>query len=193
VLSFPRPSHPANTLLNSTVLVVYLNWVNPAVYEVQRAFVTPLTLGISTLGVLYQLILTLDAYRIKNHIQIFVQCAANVCLAISSVMQYKELKDSAAKLIPNRDRHQNHLVKVDWPFWDKVSPGLMVCTIQTCICSAVLCGLAPGLYREFSWALYQHVSPDRKIQNKYFVYQVSYGNPSIVRGCLYLPNKTPPS
>ena len=172
-----RPSHPTNTLLNSTVLIVYLNWVNPVVYQVQRAFVTPLTLGISSLGVIYQMILTLDAYRIKNHIQIFVQCAANVCLAISSVMQYNELKDSTAQLITDEDQYHTPLVKVDWPFWKKVSPGLMVCTIQTCICSLVMCGLAPGLYREFSWALYQHVSPDKKIQNKYFVYQVSYRNP----------------
>ncbi|KAG9193642.1 hypothetical protein G6011_03677 [Alternaria panax] len=35
-----------------------------------------------------------------------------------------------------------------------------------------MCGLARGLYREFSWALYQHISPDRKIQNKYMIYQI---------------------
>ncbi|CAN9124869.1 unnamed protein product [Alternaria alternata] len=34
-----------------------------------------------------------------------------------------------------------------------------------------MCWLARGLYREFSWALYQHVSPDRKIQTKYMIYQ----------------------
>jgi hypothetical protein len=158
------------------VLVVYLDWVNSVVYQVPLAYVTPLTLAVNSLGCLFQVILTLDAYRIKNYIQIFVQCIANICLSISTVLQYAEVKDAAAEIIVAYDMHGTPFADLDWPFWKKTSIGLMVCAVVTCVCSAIMCGLARGLYREFSWALYQHVSPDRKIQNKYFVYQVSNSN-----------------
>ena len=56
--------------VSRVVLVVYLNWVNSVAYQVPIAYVTPLTLAVNTLGCLFQVILTLDAYRIKNHIQV---------------------------------------------------------------------------------------------------------------------------
>jgi hypothetical protein len=158
------------------VLVVYLNWVNSVVYQVPLAYVTPLTLAVNSLGCLFQLILTLDAYRIKNHLQIFVQCVANICLSVSTVLQYGETRDAAARILLNHDMYGTPFADHDWPFWKKSSIGLMVCVVVTCACSAVMCGLARGLYREFSWALYQHVSPDKKTQNKYMVYQVSTSN-----------------
>ncbi|KAK1910643.1 hypothetical protein P3342_008522 [Pyrenophora teres f. teres] len=161
-----------NTTIQVTILVVYLNWVNSVVYQTPLSYVTPLTLGINTLGVIYQMVLTLDAYRIKNHIQIFVQCAANLCLAISTVFQYTEMKQAVATIMITHDMYNTPFAKLERPFWKRTSPGLMVCTSLTCVCSAVMCGLAPGLYREFRWALYQHVSPDRRVQRKYFVYQV---------------------
>jgi hypothetical protein len=56
--------------VSRVVLIVYLNWVNSVAYQVPIAYVTPLTLAVNTLGCLFQVILTLDAYRIKNHIQV---------------------------------------------------------------------------------------------------------------------------
>jgi hypothetical protein len=152
--------------------VTYLNWVNSVVYQVPLSYVIPLTLGVNSLGCLFQVILTLDAYRIKNHIQLFLQCAANICLSISTVLQYGETRNAAARIIINYDMYGTPFADLDWPFWKKISPGLMVCTVVTCVSSVVMCWLARGLYREFSWALYQHVSPDKTIQNKYAVYQV---------------------
>ncbi|EDU43971.1 conserved hypothetical protein [Pyrenophora tritici-repentis Pt-1C-BFP] len=115
-----------NTTIQVTILVVYLNWVNSVVYQVPLSYVTPITLGINTLGVIYQMVLTLDAYRIKNHIQIFVQCAANVCLAVSTVLQYTELREAAARIIKGQDMYNTPFAKLEWPFWKKTSPGLMV-------------------------------------------------------------------
>ncbi|CAG5159161.1 uncharacterized protein ALTATR162_LOCUS5444 [Alternaria atra] len=161
-----------NITIQTVVLVVYLNWVNSVVYQVPLAYVTPLTLAVNSLGCLFQLILTLDAYRIKNHLQIFVQCVANICLSVLTVLQYGETRDAAARILLNHDMYGTPFADHDWPFWKKSSIGLMVCVVVTCACSAVMCGLARGLYREFSWALYQHVSPDKKTQNKYMVYQI---------------------
>ncbi|KAI1572757.1 PurL Phosphoribosylformylglycinamidine FGAM synthase synthetase domain [Pyrenophora tritici-repentis] len=127
--------HPERTILkevgsyiprDTEGWVVYLNWVNSVVYQVPLSYVTPITLGINTLGVIYQMVLTLDAYRIKNHIQIFVQCAANVCLAVSTVLQYTELREAAARIIKGQDMYNTPFAKLEWPFWKKTSPGLMV-------------------------------------------------------------------
>ncbi|KAI4636368.1 hypothetical protein J4E83_001323 [Alternaria metachromatica] len=161
-----------NITIQTVILVTYLNWVNSVAYQVPISYVIPLTLCVNSLGCLFQIILTLDAYRIKNHIQVFVQCAANICLSISTVLQYGETRHAVSRILVNHDRYGTPFADVDWPFWKKISPGLMVCTVVTCVSSAIMCWLARGLYREFSWALYQHVSPDKKIQTKYAVYQI---------------------
>jgi hypothetical protein len=136
--------------ISRVVLVVYLNWVNSVVYQVPIAYVTPLTLAVNSLGCLCQLILTLDAYRIKNHVQIFMQCVANICLSISTVLQYGEIRDAAAMILLDYDHYGTPLADHDWPFWKKASVSLMVCAVVTCGCSTIMCGLAMGIYREFS-------------------------------------------
>lgn len=116
--------------------------------------------------------LTLDAYRIKNHIQLFMQCLCNICLSVSTVMQYNQIKDARDRLIVGANLAKLPFAKVDRHFWQRVSPGLIVCIAVSCICSTSMCGLAYGLHKEFSWALYQHVSPDVKTRRRYFSYQV---------------------
>ncbi|EMD92149.1 hypothetical protein COCC4DRAFT_131127 [Bipolaris maydis ATCC 48331] len=161
-----------NTIVQMVILVVYLQWVNKPIYEVPLAYVISLTLSINTLGCLYQLILTLDAYRIKNHIQIFMLCVANVCLSIATVLQYGEVRNASAKAAVGYNGMNLPFVKRDWEFWRRVSPGLIVCAVTSCTCSTVMCLVAMKLYREFSWALYQDVSPDMAIQWKYMCYQI---------------------
>jgi hypothetical protein len=165
---------------HSTILVVYLHWVNSVVYQVPLAFITPLTLSITTLGALYQLALTLDAYRIKNNIQLFVQCICNICLSIATVMQYRQIKNANARILINTDMYGTPFAKYDWRFWEHVSPALITCLVVSCVSTVAMCGLAYGLYQEFSWALYEHVSPDRKMRARYFAYQVSEDSPTLI-------------
>ncbi|EOA84372.1 uncharacterized protein SETTUDRAFT_21723 [Exserohilum turcica Et28A] len=161
-----------NITIQMVVLVYYLDWVNSVIYQVPLAYIISLTLSINSLGCLYQLILTLDAYRIKNHIQIFVLCAANICLSASTILQYGEVKSAQADALRNYDMHNTPFAKNDWGFWQHVSPALITCIAVSCLCSAITCILAIQLHREFSWSLYQHISPDLDIQNKYMVYQI---------------------
>lgn len=175
------------------IQVVYLKWVNSVIYEVTYhhsidkfsvihvlmvaqvplSYIITLTLSINSLGCLYQMILTLDAYRIKNHLQIFAICIVNVCLSIATILQYGEIRDAQADAMAGYNGSNIPFVKQDWRFWQRVSPGLVVCTVVSSLCSAIMCVVAVKLYREFSWALYQNVSPDTGVQKKYMVYQVS--------------------
>ena len=154
------------------VLLVYLSWVNSVVYQVPLSYVIPLALGVSTLGVLYQFILTLDAYRIKNNVQLLVQCVFNVCLSVAIVMQYGQIRRAASSLLENYDQFGTPLVKHDRRFWEHVSLALITCIATSCACSAAICAVAFGLSQEFSWTLYEQVSPDRKMRSRYLVYQV---------------------
>ena len=154
------------------MLVVYLNWVNSVAYQVPVSYVTPLTLAITTLGAIYQLALTLDAYRIKNNIQLLVLCICNVCFSIATIMQYGQIKAARDRVIVNHDMYGTPFTKNDWMFWEHASPALLTCMVVSCICSTAMCALTFGLSREFSWTLYQEVSPDRKMRGRYLVYQV---------------------
>lgn len=142
------------------------------VAQVPLAYVISLTLAINTLGCLYQMLLTLDAYRIKNHIQIFALCIANVCLSASTILQYKTVNEAQARALINYNQYNIPFVKHDWHFWRRVSPGLIICAVVSSLCSVFICAITPKLYREFAWALYQDVSPDTRVQRKYMVYQV---------------------
>lgn len=155
--------------------MVYLDWVNIVVYQVPVSYVTSLTLAITTFGALYQFILTIDAYRIKNNIQLLAQCVCNICLSIATAMQYNQIKVASAGISVNHafDEDLTPFAK-DWKFWEHVSPALITCLIVSCICSLTMCGCAIWLTREFSWALYEEVSPDRKMRSRYFAYQVSW-------------------
>ena len=173
-VSSPLREHAkSDQLCYRTVLVVYLRWVNEVVYQVPLSYVVPLTLAITTLGALYQLILTLDAYRIKNNIQICVQCICNIFFSIATVMQYGQIKDANARILTGYDMYQTPFAKNDWRFWEHVSPALFVCLVVSCVSSVMMCGLAYALCREFSWTLYEQISPDRRIIKRYLSYQVS--------------------
>lgn len=153
-------------------MMVYLQWVNPVVYQVPVSYVPSLTLGVTTMGALYQLVLTLDAYRIKNNIQIAVQCICNVCLSIATVMQYYQIKEANSRIRVGEDMYKTPFAKRDWHFWTHVSPALITCIVVSCVCSTAMCVLVIGLTREFSWKLYEQVSPDLTMRRRYFVYQV---------------------
>lgn len=88
-------------------------------------------------------------------------------------MQYSQIKAANAEILINHDMYGKPFAKYEWRFWDHVSPALITCIVVSCASSVSMCGLAYGLYQEFSWALYEQVSPDRKMHLRYFVYQVS--------------------
>lgn len=158
---------------DSVIIVVYLQWVNSVVYQTPLGYVTPLTLGVTALGAFYQLVMTLDAYRIKNNIQLFVLCVCNICFSIATVMQHGQIKDANGRILINHDMHGTPFAKLDQKFWDHVAPALITCIAVSCACSIAMLGLMWSLSQEFSWALYEQVSPDRKTRTRYFAYQVS--------------------
>lgn len=146
--------------------------MNPQVYEVPLSYITPLTLAVTTLGCLFQAIVTLDAYRIKNNVQIFTQCIFNTCLSVAIVFQYIFIRDASRRILRGYNMYFLPFAKNDRNFWQYVAPALVVCIVVSCLCSMAMYVLAYALHREYAWAIYQHITSDKNFRYRYLTYQV---------------------
>ncbi|KAI8712324.1 hypothetical protein NCS52_01330200 [Fusarium sp. LHS14.1] len=159
------------TLLQISVLVRYLDWVNPAVYQVPLSYVIPMVFVIPTLGCLFQATVALDTCRIKNKIQIWAQCVINICLSVTAGMQYVQAKEATERILKGYDKDKNPFADNDEPFWKYTQPALIACIVLFSACSILMVVLACWLHVEFSWTLYEHVSPDVKMKARHLRYQ----------------------
>ncbi|RSM19565.1 hypothetical protein CDV31_001452 [Fusarium ambrosium] len=159
------------TLLQITILVRYLRWVNPVVYQVPVSYVIPMVFAISTLGCVFQAIVALDSCRIKNKIQIWAQCVINVCLSVTAGMQFVQAKEAAERILKGYDGQKNPFADSEKPFWKYTQPALIACIAIYSACSLFMVTLACWLHVEFSWTLYEHVSPDVKMKARHLRYQ----------------------
>ncbi|KAF2017845.1 hypothetical protein BU24DRAFT_449430 [Aaosphaeria arxii CBS 175.79] len=160
------------TVCNIIILISYLHWVNPVVYQVPLSYNIPMCLTTSALGCIFQVFLTLDSFRIKNTVQLVALCIANVFLTIAIGLQYHTSKASVGRILINTDMYGFPFAQAEIPFWANSAPTLIVCIVVACVCTSAMVGLAYGLHIEFAWALYKNVSPDMKMRNRYLVYQI---------------------
>ncbi|KKY18645.1 hypothetical protein UCDDS831_g05927 [Diplodia seriata] len=158
--------------LQLAVLLNYLDWVHPWAYQVPLAYTYPISIAVIIAGIAYQAILTLDAFRIKNNIQLFAQCIANICLSIATTMQYGQLKHAASRVSSGHASYPDEPFTKDRPFWAQTQPLLIISIIASCSSTVGMVVLAIKLHREFSWALYKDISADLEIRGRYFAYQV---------------------
>ncbi|KAB2574088.1 hypothetical protein BFW01_g1419 [Lasiodiplodia theobromae] len=161
-----------NTAIQLYVLDRYLRWVNPNVYQVARSYTIPVTFAIFVFGVVYQFLLAWDSLRSKNNIQLFAQAVCNVCLFISAVLQYEQVKDVVHGLPPNHDAQNKPLVKLDVNIWAQIHPALIAFIAVFAACSVAMCGLAYKLHKQFAWALYKDINADTSLRTRYLIYQV---------------------
>ncbi|KAH7053457.1 hypothetical protein B0J12DRAFT_598588 [Macrophomina phaseolina] len=118
------------TALQFTVLLRYLHWVNSVAYQVPVSYAVPISIAVFVGGCIYQALLTVDAFRIKNNIQLFAQCICNICLAISAAMQYGQIKHASYQVSLNEDMFHTPFVKRGLEhFWTPVKPMLIFCNI----------------------------------------------------------------
>ncbi|KAF9631916.1 hypothetical protein BFW01_g2778 [Lasiodiplodia theobromae] len=160
------------TALQLTILFNYLDWTHPWAYQVPISYTYPISIAVFVGGCVYQAILTLDAFRIKNNIQLFAQCVCNICLAISSTMQYSQLMHAAERVGNGHASFPDEPFTEDRPFWTQTKPLLIICIIVSITCTIAMVFLAYKLHQEFAWALYKDISADLNIRSRYFAYQV---------------------
>ncbi|EMT72672.1 hypothetical protein FOC4_g10004149 [Fusarium odoratissimum] len=83
--------------LQTVILVEYLDWVNPVVYQVPVSYVTPVASAVSIISFGFQAVLSVDSCRIKNKIQLWTQGILNICFSIAIGMEYFQVKDATER------------------------------------------------------------------------------------------------
>lgn len=158
------------------ILLEYLSWVNPVVYQVPTSYVIPVNFGIFVLGNIYQAILAFDGVRMKNNLQLFSICVFNICLFIFSVLRYGQTWKNVKSLNNGHALHDRPFTNRSIDFWAKAQPPLLISIILVGICSVNLCCFAYKLHYEFAWAIYRHVSGSPVIRRRYLAYEVRSKN-----------------
>lgn len=155
------------------MLIHYQRWVNPGAYEMVRSYTIPLNVGLFVFGCWWQLLLTTDALRLRNNIQLFALCVANGCLFGVNIMRYWQTKETNEELlIATIDDGSNPLVKTDVSYWPVVKPALITSSAWVGISTLGMSGLAYKLHNDFAWEIYKHVSADVALRKRYLAYQV---------------------
>ncbi|KAF4452116.1 hypothetical protein F53441_5049 [Fusarium austroafricanum] len=156
--------------LQITVLVEYLDWVNPVVYQVPVSYVIPIASAVTMLAFGFQAVLAVDSCRIKNKIQIWTQCLLNICFSIATGMQYFQVEFAAGRVSKGYDMYRTPFADNRKPFWAIAKPISITCVAFSSACSLCMCLMAFYLHMEFAWSLYEHISPDLKMTARHVKY-----------------------
>lgn len=154
---------------------VALQWENPnlavedqnTIRRRSLALSIPTYLSLFIFGFIYQLVLVVDALRLKNTIQIIGLCVYNLGIMVYAAIQIDQLHDTVRALdsegFINRQRN----------LWRQINPSLVALPCVLALGTALLTYVAWKLYDEFAWTIYKHISADLKMKRRYLTYQVS--------------------
>ncbi|KAH6620548.1 hypothetical protein C7974DRAFT_235957 [Boeremia exigua] len=162
----------STSALDIVILLRFLSWVKPEVYQVPGAYVVPVNFAVFVLGNVYFAILAFDALQARNNLQLFGICAFNVGIFFFSLLRYDQTRYNATLLSTSTTIGGASLVKADVPFLSYIQPVLIVSTIVLGVCMLCSWILVFRLNHEFAWAIYRHVSGSLATRRKYLTYQI---------------------
>ncbi|KAK8092398.1 uncharacterized protein PG998_014883 [Apiospora kogelbergensis] len=159
------------TAVQAGLLAEYLQWINPVAYQAPTSYVIPITFAVAALGCWFQVLVAVDSCRIKNKLQIWIQCIVNVCLSITLALQFSQAKEANDSLVEAYDMFNTPFTKNPDGFWRLAHPISILCIAISAVCSVGLCTTATRLHAEFSWSVYEHISSDALIKKRHDQYQ----------------------
>ena len=121
-------------------------------------------LGLYVFALLYELILSYDALRRRNTIQLVGLCFCNLGLTAYGILQMREIAPTLKSMLADAliDTRLLHLYRV----------VLILVPIILGIGTLCMCFLTWKLRAEFSWSIYKNVSADLQMKRRYLTYQV---------------------
>ncbi|KAK4204021.1 hypothetical protein QBC40DRAFT_8652 [Triangularia verruculosa] len=130
----------------------------------------PTFLALFIFGFLYVLILTWDALRMKNTIQIIGLCIANLALFVYTILQIEQIEKSLFLLgeflaLKDGQGDKNNVWALAKPFLIAVPAIVGVVTV------AMSC-IAYQLYREFAWDILKQIGADYRMKKRFLHYQI---------------------
>ncbi|KAF2664114.1 hypothetical protein BT63DRAFT_101174 [Microthyrium microscopicum] len=124
----------------------------------------PTDLSLLIFAFVYQLVLVYDALRSQNTIQVIGLVVMNLGIVVYCALQKEQVYQAAFNL--NR---QNFL---PMSYWDQVDAYLTALPCVVALGSALLGFIAWKLYGEFGWNIYKQIGADRRMKNRYMIYQI---------------------
>jgi len=125
----------------------------------------PTYLAIFIFGFLYQLVLTWDALRLKNTIQVIGICLYNLGMLIYSAVEMDQVDQAIQQLLNTHNAIKNNT-------WHALKPFLVAAPCVIALGTILLSFVAWKLYDEFAWTIYKHISADLRLKRRFLTYQV---------------------
>ncbi|GAB1310025.1 UPF0658 Golgi apparatus membrane protein [Madurella fahalii] len=132
-----------------------------------RTIPTFLTLFI--FGFLYILVLSWDALRLKNTIQIIGLCLANLALFVYTILQIDQINNSINRLLEAGALKPD---EVDRNVWALCRPFLVAIPAIIGVATIAMGLIAYQLYREFAWDILKQIGADYRMKKRFLHYQI---------------------
>lgn len=129
----------------------------------------PTFLALFIFGFLYVLILSWDALRLKNTIQIIGLCLANFALFVYTILQIDQINKSIDMLL------EGHVLKQDQAsrdVWAVCRPFLIAVPAVVGVITVAMSCIAYQLYREFAWDILKQIGADYRMKKRFLHYQI---------------------
>lgn len=150
----------------------YFAWVTDLVFQVPRSYSVPVNCGLSLFGFSYLAVLSADALRQRNNVQIYSICVCNILLFIFTVMRYEQTAGIIEGLATARALGDTPLVDLSMDLWAIVGPILLSSSAISGVCTLALLFFGFKLHYEFAWAIYRHVNGSTQTRRRLLVYKV---------------------
>jgi heme/copper-type cytochrome/quinol oxidase subunit 4 len=124
----------------------------------------PTDLSLLIFGFVYQLVLVWDSLRSQNTIQIIGLVLMNLGILIYTAIQKDQVYNAVANL------QEGNFIQ--WSYWDDVSGYLTALPCVVALGTVLLGFVAWKLYGEFGWNIYKKIGADRRMKNRYLIYQI---------------------
>lgn len=133
----------------------------------------PTFLTLIIFGFLYILLLSWDALRLKNTIQIIGLCFANLALFIYTILQIDQINNSINRLLEAGALKED---EADRKVWELCKPFLIAIPAIIGVITIAMGAIAYQLYREFAWDILKQIGADYRMKKRFLHYQVrSFG------------------
>jgi hypothetical protein len=124
----------------------------------------PTLLSLLIFAFVYELLLVYDALRSQNTIQIIGLVAMNVGILIYTAIQKGQIYEAVKQLAKYNFISMN--------YFNEVEGYLTAIPCVVALGTALLAFVAWKLYGEFGWNIYKQIGADRRLRNRFFIYQV---------------------
>ncbi|KAK0664593.1 hypothetical protein QBC41DRAFT_17607 [Cercophora samala] len=131
----------------------------------------PTFLALFIFGFLYVLILSWDALRMKNTIQIIGLCVANLALFVYTILQIDQIEKSldileGALILKGGGSGDKNTV------WALAKPFLIAVPAIVGVITVAMSCIAYQLYREFAWDILKQIGADYRMKKRFLHYQI---------------------